>query len=126
MRFDHHHGGFISGGDPLTTTDCHKALLSTIDKARLIGVEIARMEKPFFMRISKVIGLRPDHREFDVLLSSTRDQIGCLVDIEGIGGAITTRLQNLLRTLVEEDEDFSDSSGTYLVIPKGYSDSNVP
>ena len=100
-------------------TDCHEALLSTIGKARLIGFEIARMKKPFPTRKSKSITLQGDLRELDVLLLSLNDQIVGALNIK-TPQVINMRLEDLLRTLVGVDDDFNDSSGTYLIVSKRY------
>ena len=109
----------VSFGRELTLTDCHEALLSTIGKARLIGFEIARMKEPFFTRKSKSITLQGDPREFDVLLSSIDDRIVGALYIN-IPLVCQQRLEDLLRTYVRVDNDFKDSSGTYLIVSKRY------
>ena len=110
-------GMYLSGsGNTLTSTDCHKAMQSTIHKARLIGFEIALRKEPFFRRKSKDITLQGDRREFDVLLQSTSIQFDGATDIGKPVNDI--RLDHLLRTLLEVDKDFNESSGTYLVVFK--------
>ncbi len=115
---------FIEMGDlseeySLTTTGCHKAMQSTVHKARLIGFEIALGKRPFFRRKSKDITLQGDPREFDVLLTSTSDQF-CVATMKKPVSFTDSRLGNLLRTLLGVDKDFNESSGTDLLVFKDY------
>ena len=52
----------------LDLTDCHAAFLSTVRKARLIGVEIASRKEPFWRRKFKNVTLEDAPMEFDKLL----------------------------------------------------------
>ena len=58
----------ISKGIRLKLTNYHAAILSTIRKARLIVVEIARRKEPFWRRKRKYVELEDIPREFDQFL----------------------------------------------------------
>ena len=109
-------GVSIGTGRPLTTTNCYYALLSTTCKARLIGFEIARRNVSFLRRkFKKQVRLQGDPRAFDSLISSNDEHFRNALHIER-PWLISTSLDNLLKTLLEADRDFEDSSGTYHVV----------
>ena len=113
----------LSGDSPLTLTDCHLAMLTAIRKARLIGFQIARRNKPVFKRTSREITLQGDPREFDIILSSINNEykdtfrIG---SIETLRDGPEVRLTDVLKNPLVAHKDFEDSSGTYHLIFKGY------
>ena len=60
----------------LTLTECHTAMLSTIRKARCIGLEIACRKGLFLsLEFSKLSELQGDPRKFDVFLASMGDEL---------------------------------------------------
>ena len=107
----------------LTLTECHTAMLSTIRKARCIGLEIACRKGLFrsrgFPGFSKLIELQGDPRKFDVFLASMGDD-------ELRGWSVVKSpldsgpLKFLMENLLAVDEDFSDSTGTCLVVFRDY------
>ena len=100
---------------PLTRADCYEALQSTINKARSIEEEIAKSKLSLFTRIWH--SPRGGSSEFDVLLSSTHNQIPPVLEIE-VPKLGDERPEHLLSELLDVDKDFLDSSGTYPVISK--------
>ena len=96
-------------------TDCHAAMLSTIHKARLIGLEIAYRKEPFFRRKFKDFTLQDVPREFDHHLSLMSNHLGDALDVLP-PKPMYGRLTHVLRTLLGVDKDFSESSGTYLAL----------
>ena len=108
--------GHSGEGSPLTTIDCYYALLSTTCKARLIGFEIARRNVSFLRRkFKKKIRLQGDPRAFDLLILSNDNDFRYVSNINR-PSSISTSLDNLLKTLLEADRDFEDSSGTYHIV----------
>ena len=103
-------------GQPLTGGDCHRAMLSTINKARSIAKEITKSKVSLFTRKWK---FQRDSCEFDALLSSTHDQIPAVLEIE-VPKLGDERLEYLLRDLLDVNDDFKESSSRYLVLSKDH------
>ena len=103
---------------PLTSTDCHNAMLSTIEKARHLALGIAERKKWFFFRRSpKDTTLQDACAEFDELLDEINHQFNLAIfTFECV--YLDVRETDLLQSLVGLDKDFLDSSGTYLVVFK--------
>ena len=114
----------ISDRGEITLTNCHAAFLSTVRKARLIGVEIAYRKEPFWRRRHKKVTLEGLPMEFDRKLVFLSRQFCKSLDVEPEEG-VDERLEHVLRSLLRVDKDFNESSGTYLVESKDYKDSNV-
>ena len=106
---------------PLTGVDCYRALQSTINKARDIEWEIATRKVSLFRR--RWHSPQGGSSEFDVLLSSTYDQPVLEIEMPKLGDE---GLERLLSELLAVDNDFQETSGTYLVVFKDYGDSNAP
>lgn len=102
---------------PLTLTDCHNAMLSTIEKAQRLTFGIAERKKGFFRRGPKDTTLQDACAELDVLLGEIIHQFILAVVIDDFS-YLDMRQEDLLRSLAEGDKDLLDSSGTYLVVFK--------
>jgi len=111
---------------PLTLTNCHSAMVFTIHKARLIGFEIARRNRPFFKRTFSGFTLQGDPREFDIILSSISSRFDNALDIPSITEVRDDDLLlDILRTPLVAHKDFKDSSSTYLLIFRGYQEADI-
>lgn len=97
--------------ETITLTDCYAAMVSTIHKARLIGLEIAYRKEPFFRRKFKDFALQDVPRELDHHLSRMSNDFGDALDVLLLR-PVYGRLTYVLRTLPGVDKDFNESSGT--------------
>ena len=104
----------ISERTPMNLTNCHAALLFTVRKARVIGVKIAFRKEPLWKRKFKTVTLEGAPMEFDKLLFFITQKYCYELDVKP-PKPVELRLKDKLRTVLEEDKDFNESSGTYLV-----------
>lgn len=102
--------GLSQTNEPINLTDCHMAVVKTIEKARLIGFEIARGKLPFFKQHFEIT-LAGQHRELDSILASLTIQIDRrLKDINDIKN-LSISLQQILKTILAADKDFKRDTG---------------
>ena len=104
----------ISDKGEINLTDCHAALLSTVRKARLIGVEVTYRKEPFWRRRLRKVTLEDLPLEIDQKPVFLSRQSCKRLDVKPME-FIYERLEHVLRSLLGVDKDFNKSSGTYLV-----------
>ena len=102
----------ISVEFPLTLTDCHLAFVEIVRKARLIGFEIARRERPFYKRANVEFTLEGDSRKFDETLSSVKDRLEERLNLQPEFINVGVTLEPVLRNLVSAQAEFRDCSRT--------------
>jgi hypothetical protein len=109
--------GISNPGDPINLTDCHRAMVETIQKARLIGLEIARRNKSFFKRYFKIT-LSGQNRDFNDYLALIMDQVDYYLDvyIKDIADledqiSLQRGLITILKTILASDGSFQQHTG---------------
>ncbi|KAJ9614773.1 hypothetical protein H2204_014471 [Knufia peltigerae] len=104
---------------PLTYTNCHRALRNAINKARLIGFEIARTKQKFslFRRSNEVV-LQGEARRLDVHLSDFDEHLERRLDLEditqppNIGGDLSLAVP--FSRLLSAHDSFKQANGNQL------------
>ncbi|KAK0516592.1 hypothetical protein JMJ35_001195 [Cladonia borealis] len=97
---------------PMNLTDCHAALLFTVRKARATGVKIAHRKEPLWRLMFKDVTLEGAPMEFDKLLFFIIHQYRYELDVKP-PKPVEPRLRDTLRTLLEADKHFNESSARF-------------